>query len=95
MEVTDMPTKPNVPCRHPGCAALIEPGKKYHEAHKVLHPEKVRSAAGCGYVSKWRKESKRFLEAHPLCEECKRQGKYVKATVVDHREPQRGETVLG
>ena len=89
-----MPTKPNVPCKHPGCAALIEPGKKYCEAHRALHPEEVRSAAGRGYGSRWRKASKRFLEAHPLCEECKRQGRYVKATVVDHIEPHRGDPKL-
>ena len=89
-----MPMKPNVPCKHPGCPALIPSGTKYCEAHKLLHPEEVRSAAGRGYNAAWRKASKQFLQAHPLCEECMRQGKYVKATVVDHVVPHRGDEQL-
>ena len=76
-----MPTKPKVPCKHPGCPALIPSGTKYCEAHKLLHPEEVRSAAGRGYNAAWRKASKQFLQARPLCEECMKRGKYVKATV--------------
>ena len=76
-----MPTKPKVPCKHPGCPALIPSGTKYCEVHKALHPEEVRSAVGRGYNAAWRKASKQFLQAHPLCEECMKQGKYVKATV--------------
>ena len=74
-----MPMKLKVPCKHPGCPALIPSGTKYCEVHKALHPEEVRSAAGRGYNAAWRKASKQFLQAHPLCEECMKQGKYVKA----------------
>ena len=70
-----MPMKLKVPCKHPGCPALIPSGTKYCEVHKALHPEEVRSA-------------------HPLCEECMKQGKYVKATVVDHVVPHRGDEKL-
>ena len=89
-----MPYKPRVPCKHPGCAALVPSGTKYCEAHKALHPEEVRSAASRGYGRAWQKASKQFLQAHPLCEECQRQGKYVKATVVDHVTPHRGNPEL-
>ena len=89
-----MPNKPNVPCRHPGCPNLVKPGRKYCEKHKALHPEAVRSTESRGYGNRWRKASKQFLEAHPLCEECKRQGKYVKATVVDNIIPHRGDQEL-
>ena len=85
-----MPYKPRVPCKHPGCAALIPSGTKYCDEHKALHPEEVRSAAGRGYGSAWRKASKQLLQAHPLCEECQKQGKYTKATVVDHIIAHRG-----
>jgi 5-methylcytosine-specific restriction protein A len=34
-----MPYKPKVPCRHPGCAELVEAGQKYCEKHKRMHPE--------------------------------------------------------
>ena len=44
-----MPNKPNTPCRHPGCAALVPYGTKYCEVHKPLHPEEVRSAGARGY----------------------------------------------
>ena len=44
-----MPMKPKVPCRHPGCAALVPSGTKYCDVHKPLHPEEVRSAASRGY----------------------------------------------
>ena len=89
-----MPMKPKVPCKHPGCPALIPSGTKYCKEHKALHPEEVRSAAGRGYNAAWRKASKQFLQAHPLCEECMKQGKYVKATVVDHVVPHRGDEKL-
>ncbi len=89
-----MPFKPKVPCKHPGCSALVPSGTKYCEEHKKLHPEDVRSAAGRGYNSAWQKASKQYLQAHPLCVECQRQGKYVKATVVDHIVPHRGDEKL-
>ena len=89
-----MPKKPKVPCKHPGCPELVPSGTKYCDKHKPLHPEEVRSAAGRGYGPAWRKASKVFLQAHPLCEECKLQGKYVKATVVDHVIPHRGDQKL-
>ena len=89
-----MPKKPKVPCKHPGCAALVPPGQKYCERHKALHPEEVRSAASRGYGAAWRKARKQYLEEHPLCVECMKEGRYVKATVVDHVVPHRGDKVL-
>ena len=89
-----MPTKPKVPCKHPGCASLVPPGQKYCEKHKALHPEEVRSAAGRGYGSRWQKARKLYLEEHPLCVECMKEGRYVKATDVDHIVPHRGDQKL-
>lgn len=89
-----MPHKPMVPCKHPGCPALVPAGQKYCEKHKPLHPEEVRSAAARGYGSRWRKASKAYLHAHPLCAECLRHGRYTKATVVDHIKPHRGDPEL-
>ena len=65
-----MPTRPNTPCRHPGCAALVPHGTKYCEKHKALHTEEQRPAAERGYGRAWQKARKRYLEAHPLCVEC-------------------------
>ena len=92
-----MPRKPKVPCQHPGCPELVEPGMKYCEKHKPLHPAEIRPEQGAtarGYGYAWQKASKRFLAAHPLCEECKRQGRYVKATDVDHIKAHRGNRKL-
>lgn len=93
-EVTDMPYKPKVPCRHPCCPNLVPAGQKYCEEHKALHPEESRSAATKGYGARWRLESKKFLALHPLCEECLKEGKATPVTVVDHIVPHQGDPKL-
>ena len=89
-----MPTRPNTPCKHPGCPELVPYGQKYCDQHKALHPEEVRSAVGRGYGSRWRKARQQFLHSHPLCVECQKEGRYVKATDVDHIIPHRGDQKL-
>lgn len=89
-----MPTKPKIPCNHPGCPELVPAGEKYCAIHKPLHPQEVRSATIRGYDKKWQNASKRYLTAHPLCEICKKNGKCTKATVVDHIKPHRGNPEL-
>ena len=54
-------------------------GQKYCEAHKAMHPEEQRSAAGRGYGRVWQKARQRYLETHPFCVECMKEGRYVKA----------------
>ena len=89
-----MPYRPKVPCRHPGCPELVESGKLYCAKHLPLHPEVTRSAGKRGYGSRWQRESKQFLQSHPLCVECVKLGRYTKATVVDHIVPHRGDQRL-
>ena len=89
-----MPYRPKTPCRHPGCPELVEPGRLYCEKHLPLHPEVIRPAAKRGYNRRWQKARKSYLEAHPLCVQCAKQGKYVRATVVDHIVPHRGDQKL-
>lgn len=91
-----MPRRPNTPCKHPGCAKLVPYGTMYCEEHRAAHPEVIRSASKRGYNARWRKASKLFLQEHPLCAECMKQNppKYVKATVVDHIAPHRGNQQL-
>ena len=93
-EVLHMPYRPKVPCRHPGCPELVESGKLYCAKHLPLHPEVTRSAGKRGYGSRWQRESKQFLQSHPLCVECVKLGRYTKATVVDHIVPHRGDQRL-
>ena len=94
MGVFEMPSKPKTSCRHPGCPELVPAGQKYCDKHKLLHPEEIRSASSRGYDSAWQKARKKFLEVHPLCVECLRQGRYVKATDVDHVIPHHGNMDL-
>lgn len=89
-----MPRRPKVPCKHPGCAELVEPGARYCEKHKALHPEEVRSASRRGYGRRWQKASRAFLQSHPLCAKCMKEGRYVRATVVDHIIAHRGDQKL-
>ena len=47
-----------------------------------------------GYNSEWRRARALFLADHPICEECKREGKASAATVVDHIVPHKGNKAL-
>ena len=76
------------------CPELVEAGRLYCEKHLLLHPEVTRPAAKRGYNRRWQKARKSYLEAHPLCVQCAKQGKYVRATVVDHIIPHRGDQKL-
>lgn len=87
-----MPRKPKTPCRHPGCPNLTE--DKYCVEHAPLHTKERVGSAGRGYDSKWRNARSRYLKKHPLCVRCQEQGKLVKATVVDHIKPHRGDMIL-
>lgn len=78
-----MPYRPKTPCHHPGCPELVEAGRFYCEKHLPLHPEATRPAAKRGYNRRWQKARKSYLEAHPLCVECMKNGRFVRATVVD------------
>ena len=80
-----MPYRPKVPCKQPGCAALVEPGKQYCEKHLPLHPEVTRSAGRRGYGSRWQRESKQFLQSHPLCAECMKQSSSHRSTARSRR----------
>ena len=85
-----MPIRPLKPCRHHGCPNLTS--DTYCNEHSKTHQRP--SAGERGYDSRWRKRSKLFLKAHPLCEECLEQNKLTPATVVDHIVPHRGDPVL-
>ena len=93
-EGDEMPYSPRKPCAHPGCSALVEAGRKYCDMHRSMHPEEVRSAESRGYGSRWRKVRKMYLNQHPLCVMCLKEGKYVKATDVDHIIAHRGNPEL-
>lgn len=89
-----MPRRPNIPCKHPGCAALIPHGQMYCEEHKPLHTKDRAHAAERGYGAKWQRERRKFLESNPFCVKCYEEGHITMATVVDHIVPHRGDQKL-
>jgi 5-methylcytosine-specific restriction protein A len=84
--------KPLKPCKHPGCPELT--GGSYCDRHNGLSINKRQSAEERGYNSRWRTARKRFLNSNPLCVYCLKDNKVVKATVVDHIIPHRGDKIL-
>lgn len=89
-----MPYRSNVPCKHPGCAALIPYSQMYCDEHKQLHKSDRAYASERGYGSKWQRERRKFLESNPFCVKCYEEGHITMATVVDHIKPHRGDRKL-
>lgn len=87
-----MPQKPKRPCRYSGCPKLVNNSSGYCEEHEKIaakHYDKfIRSPEhNKRYGYQWRKLRTRFLNEHPLCEQCRSEGKYVPATEVHHIKP--------
>jgi len=94
-----MPYKPKKPCAYPGCPRLTN--ERYCDEHRKLmnaqYDARYRDrGAREFYIShEWRSLRRNFLIDHPFCEECRRNGKLTKATVVDHIVPiKQGGTTL-
>ncbi len=47
-----------------------------------------------GYTAEWRRARKAYLQLHPLCAECLKEGRLTPATVIDHIMPHRGDRRL-
>lgn len=94
--VINMPRKPKKPCAYPGCPELVQDGRfcLKHKRQDQRRQDKERgTAAQRGYGYRWQKYTKVFLGEHPLCEceECKKLGRLLPATVVDHIIPHKGD----
>ena len=89
-----MPRRPDTPCKHPGCGRLVPYGTMYCEEHTPLHYHDTKTTKEKGYNRRWQRARKVFLAAHPLCVRCQQNGRFVKATVVDHIVPHRGDQKL-
>jgi len=90
-----MPLKP---CNHVGCSKLIQqPATRCEKHQQLLNKQKDSTRKNSnqrGYNYKWRKARTTFLQSHPLCAHCMRDGLTEEATVVDHIEPHRGDMTL-
>lgn len=87
-----MPRKAKRPCRLRGCPRLTDLPSGYcteHEKLQAQHYDKYFRPPEHNkrYGYKWRKLRARFLNAHPLCEQCRLQGRYTMATEVHHIKP--------
>ena len=52
------------------------------------------TASQRGYTAQWSRESKAYLQQHPWCIECARQGRATAATEVDHIVSHKGNREL-
>ncbi|AWV07218.1 HNH endonuclease signature motif containing protein [Marilutibacter maris] len=53
-----------------------------------------QSSAARGYGYRWQQYRLRFLAEHPLCVMCQAEGRVTAATIVDHKQPHRGDERL-
>lgn len=53
-----------------------------------------KTTAERGYGSKWQRARAAYLEKHPLCVACEKQGIHTLATDLDHIIPHRGDKVM-
>ena len=85
-----MPRKPKRPCSYPGCPNLTD-GRfcPEHEKQENKRYEKYDRdpAAKRRYGRAWKRIRDRYMNAHPLCERCLKEGRYVKAEQVHHIRP--------
>ena len=93
-----MPWKPKHNCTYPGCHTLVESGQSRCPTHTIAVRAQYDARRGTsterGYNARWRRLRQWFLNSHPLCAECNRNGILTAASVVDHIMPHRGDMAL-
>lgn len=87
-----MPRKPDKPCSYPGCPKLVPAGETYCPEHyKQMNQEYERYGRDREtkrrYGRQWERIRRRYIAVHPLCEECQKHGRYVRAEHVHHIKP--------
>lgn len=82
-----MPRKPKRPCSYPGCPNLTD--GQYCEEHRTQARQQYdkyerapRTASKYGRA--WHRIRARYAAAHPLCEQCLREGRYTPVEEVHH-----------
>lgn len=82
-----MPRKPASPCSHPGCPKLTH--DRYCTEHAKLAEHNYRKyerdpAIDRRYGRQWRKVRARYVALHPVCEQCKKEGRLTPTQEVHH-----------
>ena len=82
-----MPRKPKRPCSYTGCGKLTD-GRYCDEHEQIIEHQYNRYLrdpdTNKRYGRAWKKLRARFLLLHPLCEQCKSEGKLTAAEEVHH-----------
>lgn len=86
-----MPWRPKKPCSSPGCPKLTD--GRFCEAHAKQESKRYDAQRGKtaerGYGWTWQKRRRRWLQEHPLCVDCEKEGRVTAANEVDHIIPRR------
>lgn len=82
-----MPKRPKRPCSFPGCPKLTD--ERFCEKHQKQETQRYEKydrdpAVRRRYGRAWKRIRDRYIEAHPLCEQCLKAGKYTKAEEIHH-----------
>ena len=82
-----MPRKPKRPCSFPGCGRLTD--DRYCDEHRLIavrHYNKYQRDPDTKqrYGRAWRRIRARYIQAHPLCEQCEKEGRLTPAEEVHH-----------
>lgn len=88
-----MPWAPSKPCGQPGCPHL-KPCPTHTAGVEARTRRDQESGRRLYDTRRWRRESRAFLQAHPLCIDCTAEQRYGLATQVDHEVPHRGDATL-
>ena len=82
-----MPKKPKSTCSYPGCGRLID-GRYCNEHRQTTERQYNRYIRDPNtnkrYGRAWKKFRARFLLQHPLCEQCRSEGRLTAAEEVHH-----------
>jgi 5-methylcytosine-specific restriction protein A len=83
-------------CARPGCPTVHTNPGSYCDEHKPKILDDRPSSAARGYGSRWRTESAAYLVMHPWCQcqDCRSSRRPLRAEVVDHIKPHRGDESL-
>ena len=82
-----MPKRPKRPCSYPGCPNLTD--RRYcveHERKENKHYEQYGRdpAERKPYGRAWKRIRDSYIAAHPLCEQCQKEGRITPAEEVHH-----------
>ena len=85
-----MPFKAKKPCSHRGCSKFTaERFCEEHSKQNAREYERYRRSPETRkhYGQTWRRIRNRYIAAHPLCEQCSRDGRLIPAQEVHHIKP--------